>query len=438
MAARFHPRSFATMGSMPARESIEPARTPWRTPPSAADEPLPRALWALAGAGGALALTSAVAASSSALAAYFARRVVTPERVRPEDQEILAVQGEGPERRVILRATEETRVDGEYSLFFDRGAGHVRVGRLVDYSPEESTVTRPVVSEYSGDLSRAVRARWSGVVYSTPADLGLEYEDVTLPLDVGPAPAWLVPAKKAKGTWAIMVHGRGATRQEGLRAVPTAHSLGMPSLLVSYRNDGDAPATPDGRYGLGMTEWRDVEAAIRYALGAGARDVVLFGWSMGGAISLRTADSSMLRESVRGLVLDAPVVDWVDVLAHQAHLNRIPSGVGRFGQLLLGQAWGRRLTGLAAPLDFKAMDWVARAVELRTPTLVLHSVDDEFVPVGPSLELAKRNPEMVTLETFRHALHTKEWNVDPQRWDNAVRSWLSDVLAPRRAPGGAR
>ncbi|MDP9885083.1 pimeloyl-ACP methyl ester carboxylesterase [Sinomonas atrocyanea] len=403
--------------------------------PSSESEPLPRAVWALAGAGAVLGLASAAAASSSALATYFARRIVTPERVKTEDQEVLAVQGEGSARRVILRATPETRADGEYSLFFDGGAGHVRLGAPIDYAPEEPTVTRPVLAEYSGDLTTAVRARWSGYVYGSPADLGLAYEDVVLPLDVGPGPAWYVPAPGA--TWAIMVHGRGATRGEGLRALPTAQALGMPSLLVSYRNDGEASATPDGRYGLGMTEWRDVEIAIQYALDAGARDVVLFGWSMGGAISLLTADSSLLREHVRALVLDAPVVDWVDVLAYQARLNRIPSRVGRLGQLLLGRSWGRRLTGLAAPLDFKAMDWVTRAVELRTPTLILHSVDDDFVPVGPSLELAKRNPEMVTLETFRHARHTKEWNVDPERWESVVRSWLSDVLAPRRAPGGA-
>lgn len=403
--------------------------------PSSESQPLPRTVWALAGAGAALVLASATAASSSALATYFARRIVTPERSKTEDQEVLAVQGEGDARRVILRATAETRADGEYSLFFDGGAGHVRLGPPVDYAPEETTVTRPVLTEYSGDLTAAVRARWSGYVFSSPADLGLEYEDVTLPLDVGPAPAWHVPA--AGTTWAIMVHGRGATRGEALRALPTAHALGLPSLLISYRNDGEAPGAPDGRYGLGMTEWRDVEVAIQYALDAGARDVVLFGWSMGGAISLLTADVSVLREHVRALVLDAPVVDWVDVLAYQARLNRIPSRVGRLGQLLLGRPWGRRLTGLAAPLDFKAMDWVTRAVELRTPTLILHSVDDDFVPVGPSLELAKRNPEMVTLETFRHARHTKEWNVDPQRWESAVGLWLADVLAPRRVPGGA-
>ncbi|MCH6470546.1 alpha/beta hydrolase family protein [Sinomonas terrae] len=403
------------------------------------EEALPRSFWALLGAGVGLGTASAVAASSSALAAYFARRIVTPERVRIEDQEVLAVQGTGAQRRIILKATPETVVDGDYSFFFDAGAGHARLGRLEDYVPGEGTVTRPVVTEYSGDLDRAVRGRWSGVVYSSPADLGYDFEDVLIETELGVAPAWLVPAPNgATTTWAIMVHGRGATRQESLRGLIPARQLGFTSLVVSYRNDGDAPATADGRYGLGMTEWRDVEAAIGYALEHGASDIVLFGWSMGGAISLAAADLSSLRQYIRALVLDAPVVDWVDVLAHQAQKNRIPRGVGRLGQFLLAHPWGRRITGLAAPVDFRAMDWVTRAVELRTPTLILHSVDDEFVPFGPSALLAGRNPEMVTLETFRKARHTKEWNVDPERWESSVVTWLTETLAPRLTPGQGR
>ncbi|MDQ4500901.1 alpha/beta fold hydrolase [Sinomonas sp. ASV322] len=412
-------------------------RTPASARPSAS-EPLPRSVWALLGAGAGLAAASAVAASSSALAAYFARRVVTPERVKAEDQEILAVQGTGAERRVILKASPDTVVDGQYSLFFAGGAGHVRLGPLEDYSPGDETVTRRVVAEYSGDLSAAVRGKWSGVVFSSPADLGFEYEDIDIPTELGLAPAWFVPHESAEGssTWAIMVHGRGATRQETLRSLIPARRLGLTSLIMSYRNDGDAPATADGRYGLGMTEWQDVEDGIAYALAHGAQDVVLFGWSMGGAISLAAADRSSLRQYIRALVLDAPVVDWVDVLAHQAQVNRIPKGIGRFGQLLLAHPWGRRITGLAAPLDFRAMDWVTRAVELRTPTLILHSADDDFVPFGPSALLAGRNPEMVTLETFRRARHTKEWNVDAERWELAITSWLAQTLAPRPGPGG--
>ena len=34
----------------------------------------------------------------------------------------------------------------------------------------------------------------------------------------------------------MLVHGRGATREECLRALPVLHRLGFPALVVSYRN----------------------------------------------------------------------------------------------------------------------------------------------------------------------------------------------------------
>lgn len=395
-----------------------------------------RAKWAVAGivAGGGLA--GLLATGSSALAAYFARRVITP-RTRVEDQEVLAVVRSDDGLQLILAATAESTVDGVYSLFFDGGRGHARIGRIVSYSPAEQTVQREVEAVYSGELATARRGWWSGAAYADPAAVGLPAEELAIDVDGGQAPAWLIRAGAAgpAPVWAIMVHGRGATRLEGLRAARTAHGLGLDSLLISYRNDGLAPSAPDGRYGLGSTEWQDVEAAIAYALANGAKEVVLFGWSMGGAISLQTADLSRYRHLIRAMVLDAPVINWVDVLAHHAELNRIPYAVGRYGQLMLGHPLGRRLTGLAAPVDLKAMDWDARAVELRTPTLVIHSVDDEYVPYGPSASLAEKNPEMVTFEPFTAARHTKEWNVDPEKWDRVVRSWLQRELAPRKNPG---
>ncbi len=399
------------------------------------------AKWAVGGIIGGSAAAGVLAAGSSALALYFARRVITPARFRAEDQEVLAVIREGRALRVIFAATPDATVDGVYGFFFDGGRGHARIGRILSYSPAERTVLREVEHVYSGDMATARRGWWSGAAYPDPAALGLPVEDVLIDVDAGTAPAWLVRAAPAAAedvapdVWAIMVHGRGATRQEGLRAVRTARELGMSSLLISYRNDGLAPSASDGRYGLGSTEWRDVEAAIGYAVQQGAREVVLFGWSMGGAICLQTADLSRHRHLIRAMVLDAPVINWVNVLAHHAELNRIPSSVGRYGQLMLSHRLGRRLTGLAAPVDLKAMDWVSRAVELRTPTLIVHSVDDEYVPYGPSAALAEKNPEMVTFEPFDRALHTKEWNVDPERWERQVSAWLRQQLAPRANPG---
>ena len=410
------------------------------------------AKWAVAGIIGGSAAAGLLAAGSSALALYFARRVITPVSVREEDQEILAVIRDGSRLQVILKATPDSTVDGVYGFFFDGGRGHARLGRIVSYSPPEQTVLREVEAVYSGDLTAARRGYWSGAVHPDPAALGLPAEEVQIDVDGGTAPAWLVPAPVAAGAgtagasetagtppsdvWAIMVHGRGASRLEGLRAVRVARDLGLSSLLISYRNDGLAPSAEDGRYGLGSTEWRDVEAAIGYALEQGASEVVLFGWSMGGAICLQTADLSRYHHLIRAMVLDAPVINWVDVLAHHAQLNRIPSAVGRYGQLMMSHPLGRRLTGLAAPVDLKTMDWVSRAVELRTPTLILHSVDDEYVPYGPSAVLAEKNPEMVTFEAFNTAKHTKEWNVDPERWEALVSAWLRQQLAPRPSPPG--
>lgn len=395
------------------------------------------AAWAAIGAAAGGAFAALFAAGSSALAVYFARRIITPLRARAEDQEVLAVLREGRSQSIILAASADTIVDGVFSLFFDGGNGHARIGRIMSYSPSERTVQREVEAVYSGELGTARRGWWSGAVYPGPAELGLPFEDVMVDVDGGQAPAWLVPAvvDTSPAIWGIMVHGRGTTRIECLRAVRTVRELGLTSLLVSYRNDGLAPSAQDGRYGLGTTEWRDVDAAIGYALANGAREVVLFGWSMGGAICLQTADLSPHRHIIRALVLDAPVLNWVNVLAHHAHLNKIPYAVGRYGQLMLGHALGRRLTGLAAPVDFKSMDWEARAVELRTPTLILHSIDDEYVPYEPSANVAAKNPEMVTFEPFTGARHTKEWNVDPQKWERVVTAWLARQLAPRRNPG---
>ncbi|MGK3648178.1 alpha/beta hydrolase family protein [Pseudarthrobacter enclensis] len=391
--------------------------------------------WAVAGAVGGGAVAGLLAAGSSALAVYFARRVITPARQRAADQEVLAVIRDGQKHQVIFAATDDTTVDGRYGFFFDGGKGHARIGRIVSYSPAERTVLREVEAVYSGDLSTARWGWWSGAVYPDPSAAGIPAEEVAIPVDRGEAPAWLVRAGGRARTWALMVHGRGATRQEALRAAGPALELGLTSLLLSYRNDGLAPSADDGRYGLGSTEWQDVEAAILYALDNGAEEVVLFGWSMGGAICLQTADLSRHRHLIRAMVLDAPVIDWVNVLAHHAQINRIPSLVGRYGQLMLGHPLGRRLTGLSAPVDLRAMDWVSRAVELRTPTLILHSVEDEYVPYGPSALLAERNPEMVTFETFNHARHTKEWNVEPDRWERLVKAWLRQQLAPRLNPG---
>lgn len=378
----------------------------------------------------AISVGTLTALASLTVAAYFARRVLTPESERSDDTWILEVG----EDTITLRAEAHTVSPGRYGVWLDGGDGHLRVGDVVgsDLSarrPIDRTVVRQVETVDAGTVEPGP-ARWNGYYYAgdPSSTLGYDYDDVTLTSDVGELPAWKVrPDGADQRRWAILIHGRSARRDETLRALPVLRELGITALVPMYRNDEGAPASADGRYNLGLSEWRDIEASIRYAVSHGARDVVLFGWSMGGATALQTLDRSDLRSFVSALVLDCPVIDWGDVLHYQADLNRLPRSAAYLATALMGRRSTRFLVGVGEPLDIATTNWVERAEELTHPILLMHSRTDETVPHGPSERLAARRPDLVELDLWDGPLHCRLWNVDSDRWEQRVRAFLSSA-----------
>src|SRR5690625_759144 len=118
----------------------------------------------------------------------------------------------------------------------------------------------------------------------------------------------------------------------------------------------------------------------------------------------------------------------MDVLRHQAQAHKLPHIAGTLGRWLIESPWGKMITGLASPVDLRRLDWVTRSSDLTHPTLILHSDDDDFVPIGPSIKLATKNRRLVNLVRFKDARHTREWNVDPARFESAVLTWLHVLL----------
>ncbi len=384
---------------------------------------------ATAAAAGALA----GAATTVAISAYALRRLVTPERDRPDTIEVHSVDLGATPPSVELSADIDTVVPGRYGLWLGGGRGHARLGDVLAFDPAAGRVTREVLGVDAGTL-RPGRARWNGYYYGGDprSSLGLDFASVSIPGPVGQLPAWHVPpaasydepASPQGARWAVLVHGRGALRSECLRALPVLHRSGWHCLVVGYRNDEDAPSSGDRRYALGLAEWADVDAALGWALEQGAGSFALMGWSMGGAIVLQTLSRSSYASMVTHAVLDAPVVDWNDVLAHHIRLGRMPRVVSAVAPQVLRSRAAARLVGVTSPLDVAETDWAARAAELRHRVLLIHSLDDEFVPVGPSLALAAARPDLVRLERWEVARHTKEWNTDPQRWEAVVADFL--------------
>ena len=354
-----------------------------------------------------------------------ARKVVTPSSRQNQDVSLLAVDEHA--HTVTLRSSVGTTLPGRYGLWFSNDTGHARIGEILSSTP--TTVTRTLIDVDFGDIHSATRGRLSAWFYLGPEDLELPFENVTIPTTFGPAPAWLVPSAHSdhSGRWVIQVHGRGVRRHETLRALPVFHEAGFTSLAVSYRNDGDAPQSEDKRYGLGDTEWQDVDAALEYAVEHGATDVVLMGWSMGGAIVLQAATRATHRDLISGIVLDSPVVNWNDVLAYQGKLLRLPAPIAVGAVHVLSRRWGGVFTGQEVPIDFRRLDFVARAGELDLPMLVMHSDDDGYVPSTASRQLAELRPDIVTFVPFSVATHTRLWNYDRDRWNTAIADWLAAV-----------
>lgn len=376
-------------------------------------------------------LLGAVTAALALVSLRMARGVVTPA-ARVPDTQILGVDTTA--QTITLTRTPDTAVPGRYGLFTTGTESYLKLGSVL--SEDETSVTRKLLTQIDGETRLSSAAAFSGWYFDHPDQLHLPYSMELIGANVGPCPAWLFPAGDGD-VWVIQVHGRGANRAECLRAVPVFHDLGITSLVVSYRNDGEAPRSRTGTYGLGATEWRDVDAAVGFARRRGAKRIVLMGWSMGGAISLQVALSSAHRDAIVGIVLESPVVQWQVVLDYQARMLGLPDAVSGLAVGSLRVPWTARVVGTGEPIPFDRLDVLARAAELRHPILILHSDDDGFVPSDASHDLVVARPDLVSLQVFDVARHTKLWNYDQQRWTTSIVDWLRAQGITDAEPGAA-
>lgn len=336
-------------------------------------------------------------------AAHLARRVVAPAARR-----VTTVLDVGDDY-IVLPRIAETAAPGIYSLrsgpTFETSR---RVGELIQAGPKR--VTRAFDGLEGPALHVGDEIQWTGHVFASPLELDIPVTEVKL----GSYPAWLfTPAgSESRGAlWVIHVHGIRTSRTAVLRGVPAVGA--HPSLVVSFQGDEEHP----GAAHLGQEEWRDVDQAIEYATDHGASGVILVGWSMGATISLILSRRSSRRESIRGLVLVSPALDWNETIRQGVRRVGLPPWLARpMIDALVDGACAERI-GIQRGLE-RAL--LSPELPSGVPVTVLHSPGDETAPFSSTLAWRDRHRAQVELIEFAPVPHSCEWNSDPARFDRAV------------------
>ena len=231
---------------------------------------------------------------------------------------------------------------------------------------------------------------------ATPASVGLEYREVDLLSTDGVSlSAWWVPAE-GSSLAAVLVPGWGGYKfdEHLLQTIPVYHGAGYGVLMLDLRAQGESDGA---RRTLGYREVRDVRGALAWLQRQGYRldQVVLHGWSMGGATALRAAPGT----GVAAVVEEAGYADLPLLLR-----GKLPEFV-RFGGLLEPAIL---LVGRLFP-DFDPWDVVpkneaAKLSDEGVPLFIIHSSGDDIVPHEQARILAAAYPEASVwkLEGYGH------------------------------------
>jgi hypothetical protein len=232
---------------------------------------------------------------------------------------------------------------------------------------------------------------------ATPAGLGLPHEDVWLTAEDGVRiHGWYLPVPRAR--WVTLVsHGNAGNISHRLdRALLLQSRLRSSVLLYDYRGYGASEGSP-GEAGT----YRDARAAYRYLVGekqVRASELVLFGESLGSAVSLELA----LDHPAAALVLEAPFTSVRDMAR-------------------------TTLFAPLAPFVRTRYESLARVPRLRMPLLVVQGDRDEIVPPSQGRRLFAAAPEPKRYYAIPGAGHNDTFYVGGEAYWRTIADFLESV-----------
>jgi alpha-beta hydrolase superfamily lysophospholipase len=200
-----------------------------------------------------------------------------------------------------------------------------------------------------------------------PGRLGLEFENVYFKSADGVTlHGWFVPAARSRAA-VLFFHGNAGNITHRLDSISVFNQMGLSVFIFDYRGYGYSNGRPDepGTYADADGAWN----YLTHERGLRPEHTVIFGRSLGAAIASHLA----ARVNPAALIIESAFTSAADVAA----------GVYWF----LPVRWLIRYR----------YDTQAELVNVRCPLLVIHSDDDEIIPVAHGNRLVSSANEPKTL-----------------------------------------
>ncbi len=227
---------------------------------------------------------------------------------------------------------------------------------------------------------------------SSPADLGLGFQDVEIESSGRILKAWKM---SAGGNWAVLVHGWGANREVFL---PLIRELYPEFSLLAFDASNHGESSPYWPVSIKVF-WQDIGAAIEFL----GEEVFLVGHSMGAASSIIAASTY---GQVKKVVALAPFASTLEIT--EKMIKALPPSLRKKVLRKIEEEVGFSLE------EFSPLNFICKR---SIPHLLIHGKLDETVPYEDSLRLSQRCPEAELLlypeDDHRSILSNKEilWKV---------------------------
>ncbi len=230
----------------------------------------------------------------------------------------------------------------------------------------------------------------------SPADFGLEYEDVTVVSSDGfELHAWYI--RSQNGASILLQHGYKSNRIELLEEAKALVDNGYGVLLSSIRshdeNEGELIA-------FGLQEMPDLQAWFNFLVeqeDVDSEKIGILGNSLGGSLALQYAAQN---EKIKAVVAHSAFSSMADTISTSVtYYTNLPA----FPFASLISFWAEQeVNGKIDDID--ASTWIGKISP--RPVLILHSLSDVVISTGSGelLYSAAREPkELWQVEQVRHA-----------------------------------